>query len=60
MPMQDRIGDVTLITPPEMLTRQGVPAWHVVFEEWNQTGKRFSHNWWHVVSAEPYSKPAAK
>jgi hypothetical protein len=60
MPMLNIGGTRTLIAPPEMVTRRDVRAWHVVFEGWNPTGRLFSKNWDHVVSATPYSQPAGK
>ncbi|HVY88308.1 MAG TPA: hypothetical protein VG942_05530 [Hyphomonadaceae bacterium] len=47
-------GSITLITPPEMVTRKDVPMWRVSLEGWLQTGKLFSENWFHVISAMPY------
>ncbi len=58
MPRLDQSGSMSLLTPPEMMTRQDVRAWQVTFEVWDK--KISGENWWHVVSATPYSKPAGK
>jgi hypothetical protein len=47
-------GGITLITPPEMITRRDVDAWRVSYEGWNQLGGLFSEHWYHVVHADPF------
>lgn len=60
MPSLTWPGARILITPPEMVTRRDVRAWHIVFEDWNPSGQVNAHNWDHVVSATPYVGPIRK
>jgi hypothetical protein len=47
-------GSISLITPPEMVTRRDVEAWEITYSGWNPTGRLYSENWFFVTHAEPY------